>query len=232
MCLDPERRQLFTIGRYLDTQYRTAENLKSDFYVYDIESNKWTQISEDTFAVGGPQLIFDHQMSMDVETRTIYIFGGRVLVPSLRWELLNDLIQRFSSRSDSFQHRGEPRSTAKLCGADIFRSVFVPRTDGNLESTGMRHSETESSQCADDQVQGRTFYAVSSSTWLVICWMFYTSDQSINGVFFIDGQLRLITLRNDLKNEQSNRTGILIRFFSSRNTESCTSSLDKGARST
>lgn len=80
MCLDPERRQLFTLGRYLDTQYRTPENLKSDFFVYDIESNKWTQISEDTGVVGGPQLIYDHQMSMDVEKRTIYIFGGRVLV--------------------------------------------------------------------------------------------------------------------------------------------------------
>lgn len=80
MCLDSERRQLFTLGRYLDTQFRTSDNLKSDFYVYDIESNKWTQISEDTGAIGGPQLIFDHQMSMDIEKRTIYVFGGRVLV--------------------------------------------------------------------------------------------------------------------------------------------------------
>ncbi|XP_012278648.1 muskelin isoform X2 [Orussus abietinus] len=81
VCLDPERRQLFTLGRYLDTEYRSPDNLKSDFYVYDIESNKWTQISEDTEAVGGPQLIFDQQMCMDVEKRTIYVFGGRVLVP-------------------------------------------------------------------------------------------------------------------------------------------------------
>lgn len=80
MCLDSERRQLFTLGRYLDTQYRSCENLKSDFYLYDIESKKWTQITEDTGAMGGPQLIFDHQMSMDMETRTIYVFGGRVLI--------------------------------------------------------------------------------------------------------------------------------------------------------
>lgn len=31
MCLDPERRQIFTLGRYLDTQYRTPENLKVIF---------------------------------------------------------------------------------------------------------------------------------------------------------------------------------------------------------
>lgn len=81
LCLDPERRQIFTLGRYLDTQYRTPENLKSDFYVYDIESNQWTLITEDTSMFGGPYLIFDHQMCMDVALRTIYVFGGRVLMP-------------------------------------------------------------------------------------------------------------------------------------------------------
>ncbi|XP_037789855.1 muskelin-like isoform X1 [Penaeus monodon] len=85
MCLDPERRQIFTLGRYLDSALRVPENLKSDFYMYDIENNKWTQITEDTAALGGPRLIFDHQMVMDVENRIIYVFGGRVLTPS-RWE--------------------------------------------------------------------------------------------------------------------------------------------------
>ncbi|XP_039276619.1 muskelin [Nilaparvata lugens] len=79
MCLDPKRRQIFTLGRYLDCQYRVPENLKSDFYVYDIESNQWTLITDDTAALGGPQLIFDHQMCIDVTLRTIYVFGGRVL---------------------------------------------------------------------------------------------------------------------------------------------------------
>lgn len=53
--------------------------LQSDFFVYDIESNQWTLITDDTAAMGGPQLIFDHQMCMDVVARTIYVFGGRVL---------------------------------------------------------------------------------------------------------------------------------------------------------
>lgn len=54
---------------------------QSDFYVYDIDTNHWTLITEDTAAMGGPQLIFDHQMCMDVAMRTIYVFGGRVLTP-------------------------------------------------------------------------------------------------------------------------------------------------------
>ncbi|KAK6643717.1 hypothetical protein RUM43_005227 [Polyplax serrata] len=82
ICIDPERRQIFTLGRYLDNQFRTQENLKSDFYMYDIESNTWTLISEDTAHMGGPQLLFDHQMCMDVQKRTIYVFGGRILTPS------------------------------------------------------------------------------------------------------------------------------------------------------
>ncbi|XP_018909905.1 muskelin [Bemisia tabaci] len=79
ICFDPERRQIFTLGRYLDIQFRTPENLKSDFYVYDIESNSWTLISDDTASVGGPQLIFDHQMCMDVQKSVIYVFGGKIL---------------------------------------------------------------------------------------------------------------------------------------------------------
>lgn len=65
-----------------DTRILITSNvslLQSDFYMYDIKSGQWTLITEDTCAMGGPQLIFDHQMAMDVEQQTIYVFGGRVL---------------------------------------------------------------------------------------------------------------------------------------------------------
>lgn len=79
MCIDHERKQIFTLGRYLDSSMRTPENLKSDFYMYDIESGRWTLITEDTGSMGGVTLIFDHQVAMDIEKHTIYVFGGRVL---------------------------------------------------------------------------------------------------------------------------------------------------------
>ncbi|XP_064633309.1 muskelin-like [Lineus longissimus] len=79
MCLDLERKQIFILGRYLDSSMRTKDNLKSDFYMYDIESGKWTLITEDTSAMGGPKLVFDHQMAIDTEQHTIYVFGGREL---------------------------------------------------------------------------------------------------------------------------------------------------------
>ena len=50
-----------------------------DFYMYDIGCGKWTLITDDAGAMGGPRLIFDHQMVMDIEQQTIYVFGGRVL---------------------------------------------------------------------------------------------------------------------------------------------------------
>lgn len=82
MCLDQDHRQLFCLGRYLDSQHRQAGNLKSDLFMFDIEQRKWHLICEDTSAVGGPKLIFDHQMCLDAEKRTIYVFGGRILSPT------------------------------------------------------------------------------------------------------------------------------------------------------
>ncbi|KAG8180418.1 hypothetical protein JTE90_022767 [Oedothorax gibbosus] len=79
MCLDPERKKIFTIGRYLDYAMRVPKYMKSDFYVYDIDSNQWTLITDDTAAMGGPGLVFDHQVCIDADKNTLYVFGGRIL---------------------------------------------------------------------------------------------------------------------------------------------------------
>ena len=80
MVLDSQYKQIFVLGRYLDRGLRESlSNTKNDFYVYDIMANKWTLITDDTSAMGGPNLIFDHQMSLDPEKRNIYCFGGQTL---------------------------------------------------------------------------------------------------------------------------------------------------------
>ncbi|CAG9114454.1 unnamed protein product [Plutella xylostella] len=79
MALHPSRGTLYTLGRYLDNAMRVPENMKSDLYSYSIESNTWQLVCEDTAAVGGPRLVFDHQMCIDADSNTIYVFGGRVL---------------------------------------------------------------------------------------------------------------------------------------------------------
>lgn len=64
MCIDSQRRQIYTLGRYLDSSVRNSKSLKSDFYRYDIEANTWTLLSEDTSSDGGPKLVFDHQVTL------------------------------------------------------------------------------------------------------------------------------------------------------------------------
>ncbi|XP_026741062.1 muskelin isoform X1 [Trichoplusia ni] len=79
MVFDPVHRRLFTLGRYLDNAQRIPSNMNSDLYMYDVPSGEWTLICSDTAAAGGPRLVFDHQMCIDADTQTIYVFGGRVL---------------------------------------------------------------------------------------------------------------------------------------------------------
>ena len=68
------------LGRHLERSMRDQlGNIKSDFFVYDIGTGKWTQITDDTAAMGGPSLIFDHQMCLDADKRNIYVFGGQSL---------------------------------------------------------------------------------------------------------------------------------------------------------
>jgi len=52
--------------------------------MYDIEQNYWTLICADTKIMGGPKLLFDHQMVVDTISSTIYVFGGRVVASSSR----------------------------------------------------------------------------------------------------------------------------------------------------
>lgn len=45
--------------------------------MYELETDKWTLITDDTAAMGGPCLLFDHHLAIDVEQQTLYVFGGR-----------------------------------------------------------------------------------------------------------------------------------------------------------
>uniref|UniRef100_A0A8C4QGM5 Muskelin 1, intracellular mediator containing kelch motifs n=1 Tax=Eptatretus burgeri TaxID=7764 RepID=A0A8C4QGM5_EPTBU len=79
MCIDIVCRQIYTLGRYLESTVRSTNSLRSDFFRYDIGTACWELLSADTAADGGPKLVFDHQMCMDSEHHMIYTFGGRVL---------------------------------------------------------------------------------------------------------------------------------------------------------
>lgn len=75
MVFDPVGNQLFILGRRCT---KGCENLKSDFYLFDVSRRSWILICEDTSLENGPSTISDHQMCISHELRTIYIFGGRL----------------------------------------------------------------------------------------------------------------------------------------------------------
>ncbi|XP_049309463.1 muskelin isoform X1 [Bactrocera dorsalis] len=81
MVYDSVSENIFMLGRYLDNSIRTTDYIKSDFFLYDTRARTWLQICDDTSQVGGPQLVYDHQMCIDSEKRNIYVFGGKILTP-------------------------------------------------------------------------------------------------------------------------------------------------------
>ena len=66
---------------YFHFNYTYFHKFQSDFFLYDTRTVSWLQICDDTSQVGGPQLVYDHQMCIDAEKRNIYVFGGKILTP-------------------------------------------------------------------------------------------------------------------------------------------------------
>ncbi|KAF9202779.1 Muskelin 1, intracellular mediator containing kelch motif [Haplosporangium sp. Z 27] len=84
ICYSPQHRAIFLLGKYVDPDNRTKVDLSSDFWRFDIDPTspphgRWTKISNNTAAMNGPELIYDHQMCLDPVSQTLYVFGGRVV---------------------------------------------------------------------------------------------------------------------------------------------------------
>ena len=54
---------------------------ESDFYRFSTRSERWERLSADTYADGGPKLIYDHGLVADPQSQMLYVFGGRVADP-------------------------------------------------------------------------------------------------------------------------------------------------------
>ncbi|GAA5807665.1 hypothetical protein MFLAVUS_001036 [Mucor flavus] len=77
VCFDPASKSIFVLGRYVESP--AGQSLESDFYRYYVEFDQWIKINDHTALEGGPELIFDHQMCVDSEGETLYVFGGRTV---------------------------------------------------------------------------------------------------------------------------------------------------------
>ncbi|KAJ1020684.1 hypothetical protein NDA16_004076 [Ustilago loliicola] len=54
---------------------------EADFFRFSTRSERWERLSADTYADGGPKLIFDHGLVIDAQNQMMYVFGGRVTDP-------------------------------------------------------------------------------------------------------------------------------------------------------
>ncbi|KAJ3119706.1 Muskelin 1, intracellular mediator containing kelch motif [Nowakowskiella sp. JEL0407] len=79
MCMDPKTKQIYVLGRYVDSEQRASANLENDFWRYCVYTKRWHKISEHTARDDGPELIYDHQMVVDSKAQMVYVFGGRVI---------------------------------------------------------------------------------------------------------------------------------------------------------
>ncbi|ORZ15828.1 Muskelin N-terminus-domain-containing protein [Absidia repens] len=77
ISFDAKSRSIFVLGKYVECQAAQNNRLESDFYRYFCDYNKWVKISDNTAQEKGPGLIFDHQMCVDEEGETLFVFGGR-----------------------------------------------------------------------------------------------------------------------------------------------------------
>lgn len=135
MVLYSKKSRIYTLGRFIDpTTMNLSDTKKSlpspDFYYYDIESSNWTLVSSNTKLDNGPDLIYDHQMVIDEQNDTIYVFGGKSVrsttsepvfsclysysIPNNKWTLI---------RSDSSQPASSPKLRSRIGHSMLFDST-------------------------------------------------------------------------------------------------------------
>ncbi|KAK9765181.1 hypothetical protein K7432_006694 [Basidiobolus ranarum] len=116
ICFDDTDGDIYVLGRYVDIETRANSNLESDFYRYNVTEGKWSCLSRNTKSEEGPDLIYDQQMCVDNESRTMYVFGGRNVhpdpnhqsysglytyhIPTNSWKL----VRSDKQRADQFTH--------------------------------------------------------------------------------------------------------------------------------
>ena len=134
ICFDPQSKNVYVLGRYIDPQSRANSSNESDFYRFDVTEQKWYLISENTAAQGGPDLIYDHQMCCDSDNQIMYVFGGRIIssVPNAAAENTYSGLYSYNMatdvwrliRSDASQVDGAVHLKSRIGHSMLFHPIF------------------------------------------------------------------------------------------------------------
>ncbi|KAI7900702.1 Muskelin N-terminus-domain-containing protein [Cokeromyces recurvatus] len=141
ICFDSVSKSIYVLGRYVESEDITDQELHSDFYQYHIENDKWIKIHDNTANEGGPELLFDHQMCIDTEKQILYVFGGRIVTKNPnslnygglyayslelnRWLTLRDDDREVNNHNNSLNQTGLPKSR-------IGHSMLFDQVNGQL----------------------------------------------------------------------------------------------------
>lgn len=140
MCFDPRTRSIFALGRYVDPEQRESANNKGDFFVYRCDTNTWERLCADTGAEGGPGLIYDHQMCVDVEQQQLYVFGGRAISGSAAPSSEYSGLFRYDIVSKAWTNLSSER-TARLKSRIGHSMLFHPIDRHLYIFAGQRHKD-------------------------------------------------------------------------------------------
>ena len=76
--------------------------IRSDFYVYDIESNQVAELSRDTSRVGGPDPGFTQRATLDLERDELYVFSGLMKEKNSPHETVNNCLWVYALKTQKW----------------------------------------------------------------------------------------------------------------------------------
>ncbi|RKP25975.1 Muskelin N-terminus-domain-containing protein [Syncephalis pseudoplumigaleata] len=83
MSYDTVSEELYVFGRFIERKPPITESdARPVLYAFNTRAGLWRRVQKDTQAVGGPPLLYDHQMIIDSEARVLYVSGGRAIRPA------------------------------------------------------------------------------------------------------------------------------------------------------
>ncbi|KAF0852294.1 muskelin [Andalucia godoyi] len=141
MCMDSKRRCLYTLGRYVDPEYRDVQHVNGDFFVYWCDTNQWQVISQNTEEDGGPELVYDHQMAVDTDHDVLWVYGGRTIQHQASSALCYSGLYKYDLLQKKWTNM-ESESFSKILRSRIGHSMLIhPKDNSLLIFAGQRNKD-------------------------------------------------------------------------------------------
>ena len=138
MLFNPETRQLYIFAGQRHKDYLrfvffvgSAKDvltfLKSDFYVYDIDSDRVTEMNRDYSKNGGPDAGFTQRATIDPELGEFYVFSGLMREKNSSAETVNNSFWTYSIHQDKWTRVYQNDNTGEAYWSKMVEQEPCPR---------------------------------------------------------------------------------------------------------